>query len=65
MIMGNFMLLCEFNPDKVYQWFMEMYIDAYDWVMVAKCVWDEPICRWWFNGYKTIYKWQQLCAENE
>ena len=34
MIMGNFMLLCEFNPDKVYQWFMEMYIDAYDWVMV-------------------------------
>ncbi len=34
MILGNFMLLCEFNPDKVYQWFMEMYIDAYDWVMV-------------------------------
>lgn len=35
MILGNFMLLCEFNPDKVYQWFMEMYIDAYDWVMVT------------------------------
>ena len=34
MILGNFMLLCEINPDKVYQWFMEMYIDAYDWVMV-------------------------------
>lgn len=34
MIIGNFMLLCEFHPDKVYQWFMEMYIDAYDWVMV-------------------------------
>lgn len=34
MILGNFMLLCEFNPDEVYQWFMEMYIDAYDWVMV-------------------------------
>ncbi|RYY56536.1 MAG: cryptochrome/photolyase family protein [Chitinophagaceae bacterium] len=34
MVMGNFMLLCEFNPDEVYQWFMEMYIDAYDWVMV-------------------------------
>ena len=28
------MLLCEFNPDEVYKWFMEMYIDAYDWVMV-------------------------------
>lgn len=34
MIMGNFMLLCEFDPDDIYKWFMEMYIDAYDWVMV-------------------------------
>jgi deoxyribodipyrimidine photolyase-related protein len=34
MVMGNFMLLCEFCPHQVYQWFMEMYIDAYDWVMV-------------------------------
>lgn len=34
MILGNFMLLCEFDPDEVHQWFMEMYIDAYDWVMV-------------------------------
>ncbi|CAN5358998.1 cryptochrome/photolyase family protein [soil metagenome] len=34
MVMGNFMLLCEFDPDEVYQWFMEMFIDSYDWVMV-------------------------------
>jgi deoxyribodipyrimidine photolyase-related protein len=34
MILGNFMVLSEFDPDQVYQWFMEMYIDAYDWVMV-------------------------------
>ncbi|MEZ5007962.1 MAG: cryptochrome/photolyase family protein [Chitinophagales bacterium] len=34
MILGNFMLLCEFDPDDVYQWFMELFIDAYDWVMV-------------------------------
>jgi len=34
MVMGNFMLLCEFDPNEVYLWFMEMYIDAYDWVMV-------------------------------
>ncbi|MDN3546844.1 cryptochrome/photolyase family protein [Mucilaginibacter aquaedulcis] len=34
MVMGNFMLLCEFDPDDVYRWFTEMYIDAYDWVMV-------------------------------
>ncbi len=32
--MGNFMLLCEFDPDEVYRWFMELFIDAYDWVMV-------------------------------
>lgn len=34
MILGNFMLLCEFDPDDVYKWFMELFIDAYDWVMV-------------------------------
>lgn len=34
MVLGNFMLLCEFDPDEVYRWFMVMYIDAYDWVMV-------------------------------
>ena len=35
MILGNFMLLCEFDPDEVYRWFMELFIDAYDWVMVT------------------------------
>ena len=34
MILGNFMLLCEFNPNEVYKWFMELFVDAYDWVMV-------------------------------
>lgn len=34
MVLGNFMLLCEFDPDEVYHWFMEMFIDSYDWVMV-------------------------------
>lgn len=34
MVAGNFMMLCRFNPDAVYRWFMELYIDAYDWVMV-------------------------------
>ncbi|NND78248.1 MAG: cryptochrome/photolyase family protein [Flavobacteriales bacterium] len=34
MILGNYMLLCEFDPDEVYRWFMELFIDAYDWVMV-------------------------------
>ena len=34
MIISNFMMLCEFNPDSVHRWFMELFIDAYDWVMV-------------------------------
>lgn len=34
MLFGNFMFLQEANPDHVYRWFMEMFIDSYDWVMV-------------------------------
>ena len=33
MVMGNFMLLCEIDPDDVFKWFM-LTIDAYQWVMV-------------------------------
>lgn len=34
MVLGNFMLLLEIDPDEVYEWFMEMFIDSYEWVMV-------------------------------
>ena len=34
MLLGNFMLLCEFDPDEIYRGFMELFIDSYDWVMV-------------------------------
>ncbi len=34
MILGNMMLLCGFHPTRVYTWFMELFVDAYDWVMV-------------------------------
>lgn len=34
MILGNFMLLCRIRPGDVYRWFMELFVDAYDWVMV-------------------------------
>lgn len=34
MVLGNFMLLTKTHPDLVYRWFMAMYVDAYDWVMV-------------------------------
>ncbi|MDD1659870.1 MAG: cryptochrome/photolyase family protein [Methanomicrobiales archaeon] len=34
MVLGNFMLLSGIHPDDVYRWFMELFIDSYDWVMV-------------------------------
>ncbi|WP_379963102.1 cryptochrome/photolyase family protein [Epilithonimonas sp. UC225_85] len=34
MIFANFMNLVKINPHHMYQWFMEMFIDSYDWVMV-------------------------------
>jgi deoxyribodipyrimidine photolyase-related protein len=34
MVLANIMTLLEIDPDDVYGWFMEMFIDSYDWVMV-------------------------------
>jgi deoxyribodipyrimidine photolyase-related protein len=34
MVLGNAMSLLRIHPDAVYEWFMEMFVDAYDWVMV-------------------------------
>ncbi|MEE2879381.1 MAG: cryptochrome/photolyase family protein [Pseudomonadota bacterium] len=34
MVLGGFMFVTETNPDDVYRWFMEMFADSYDWVMV-------------------------------
>tara|TARA_Y200000002_G_scaffold196636_1_gene162444 strand:+ start:3993 stop:5489 length:1497 start_codon:yes stop_codon:yes gene_type:complete len=34
MIISNLMNLSGVNPNEMYKWFMEMYIDSYDWVMV-------------------------------
>ena len=34
MIIGNLMMLLGIRPDEVYKWFMELFIDSYDWVMV-------------------------------
>ncbi len=34
MLLANFMNLCGIDPNEIYQWFMELFIDAYDWVMV-------------------------------
>ncbi|WP_299168695.1 cryptochrome/photolyase family protein [uncultured Arthrobacter sp.] len=34
MVLGNAAVLLRIHPDDVYEWFMTMFIDAYDWVMV-------------------------------
>lgn len=33
MVLGSFMNLCEFKPEEIHQWFMELFIDSSDWVM--------------------------------
>jgi deoxyribodipyrimidine photolyase-related protein len=38
MIIGNFMLLAGIRPDEALRWFLEMYIDAFDWVMAANVI---------------------------
>lgn len=34
MVLGNYFLLSGIEPEEVYKWFMELFIDSYDWVMV-------------------------------
>ena len=34
MILANIMNLCEIKPKIIYKWFMEMFVDSSDWVMV-------------------------------
>jgi deoxyribodipyrimidine photolyase-related protein len=33
MIISNIMLLSQIDPQEVYRWFMEMFVDSSDWVM--------------------------------
>ncbi len=34
MVLGNAMCLLRTDPTEVYEWFMALFVDAYDWVMV-------------------------------
>jgi deoxyribodipyrimidine photolyase-related protein len=35
MVIGNWMTLNEYDPVECFNWFMTMFIDSYEWVMVA------------------------------
>lgn len=34
MVLANYMTITEIDPKEMYSWFMSMYVDAYEWVMV-------------------------------
>ena len=34
MVLSNIMNMCRIDPDDIYRWFMEMFIDSSEWVMV-------------------------------
>jgi deoxyribodipyrimidine photolyase-related protein len=38
MVLGNFFLLGGFEPRLVLRWYLEMYVDAHDWVMAANVI---------------------------
>ena len=35
MVLGNFLLLAGVRPREALRWYLEMYVDAHDWVMMA------------------------------
>lgn len=61
MVLANFMLLCEFDPDEVYGAIHRCLRLGNG----AKCVRHESVCRWWTNGDQTVHQWKQLPYENE
>ena len=38
MVLGNFFLIAGINPQQALRWYLEMYVDAYDWVMAANVI---------------------------
>lgn len=38
MVIGNFSLLAGLNPDEVHQWYLGVYIDAFEWVELPNTI---------------------------
>lgn len=63
MVLGGFFFLCEIDPKEIYTWFMELFIDSYDWVMVTNVfAMSQNACgdfittKPYFSGSNYIYK---------
>lgn len=50
MVVGNAMFLCQIRPTEVYRWFMEMFADSYDWVMIGNVYY---MSQWASDGITT------------
>jgi deoxyribodipyrimidine photolyase-related protein len=44
MIVGNAMFLMKIKPDEVYRWFMTMFADSWDWVMIGNVYYMSQWC---------------------
>ena len=38
MVLGNFFLIAGIQPQEALRWYLEMYVDAFDWVMAANVI---------------------------
>jgi len=62
MVLSNTMLLLEIDPEEVYNWFMEMFIDSYEWVMVpniygmGQYAWPEMMTKPYISSSNYINK---------
>jgi len=62
MVLSNSMLLLEIDPDEVYDWFMEMFIDSYEWVMMpniygmGQYAWPEMMTKPYISSSNYINK---------
>lgn len=62
MVLGNMFLLLETDPDGVYRWFMEMFIDSYDWVMtpnvygMSQYSWDKMMTKPYISSSNYVRK---------
>ena len=64
MILGNFMLLCRFDPRSVYKWFMERFIDAVRLGHGPECLRHVPVRRWRHLHHKTLHIRFQLRSQD-